>query len=1470
MAQIKIRKYNPGGVLTTETGDTFTLEEVEQLVRENPTNENLKDIANELRAGKDVQHNLSDNWSSVTDDDFRAGQKRRIAKGPNSFARRLAATFNTQVHQYGEDVNDTTAVLSAAARNKAATNGAGAETGSGAGSGSGTGTSDYTLISSGGGARFTYDPETGAYVDGDFTNAKLMSLLTNLDAYLSNDDPDTKYKFKGLASDVRNVLKEMYATNPNMIKELQQKILNGQIVEGSPEASLLLQLGIGSNVTKDELEQSRKNKALKDYFIGKGFSEDQFKDFLPYIELDGQGLRLKDGVEGSPFVTGQNYYFNDDYNGPFKDLIKGQILFNNRFYNADQLANSGMISDWVKALKEHRFTDADAMIKWDWKGVGNNYDYQLFDNQKFYNEFLDGKRYLDVTGQYEKTYDDNGNEYQIMGYYDPNDQNNYTSLGFVDPSKIKYARFDSMGNLVDENYNTAFLRRALNPWSHESSFQGRRDDGQVEIPTITTRNGRGVLGMDVSFDPDKGTVQFHGAAVQNVLGKAGGDAIELDGEIAQILSPEFFANLEHSSKNLLGKFKDTILSLVGNKMGNTWTRNELSRREWENLLRPTYGDQAPYYANILRNYIAEYIGKHGFLGILGGGLSRQARLHEFTPKHQHGGLFTGSAVAASSAPRVVQSDKYIPATTEEAGAFQFGEFTDADWMELAGLGADLSSVVTGMTGLTPVSVGTGLAGTGLSFMADIKRDGFQGKDLGNLGLGLLFDAASLVPGLGVAASSGQVVRTLKKGLPVLMKLAGIAGIGSSLSLAVSKIQSGEKLTMRDLRILMNGVLGAYTMAKQGIGFKNGKENGVKIDVDIQKMHMDEIDASNLSDGQKAAMKRFFNEGGDYSAGLSAEQKAIYDQFIADGGDELALKMLLGDNDTFKTIKHQREILQRAADSLKPGGTPLTTEERAEYSKILDELNIRKHLTPEEYAKLNDPTSDHAEIADAIRQYEATGDSKYMDILDGYAQSNPEYRAIIDKYKGFARESEYARLNREINSSSDEYHAGMFSKRNSHYTGMDEAGAATVKNNDVAADSIDERIVEANKALEIATENAKKTKAYKSAKTDVEKRRVIKSKTDTQRKAVAALNAEKDGLKRNGVLVYDKKTKTWVKSAEHIQKMNDVKAQFIETGKTRSKLLEEFRSKYGDPDGVTTQSADSYEATFKADRENAINDLINNELSQTRRSGDVMMWDPDYGNLTPDERKIVSDILNKRLDYNELSADDIKILNYYTQKAKSLDVIKDSDITNAWMSARQNASASEDFTNFKLRDDVDLDEVTALLRKSNLPNAKQKKLSEVDWAKIKKADNPRNELIDVLKKNGVDEAYATKIADAVTEKVDAPEKVERTWYGKKKSKSSSTTTSTEPNFKLKMDNFETRYASDDTLKGKILGHSTEQRKYKNELYGFNRRHTDLRNMPHRYYQPMIHGLHYNLLRDPVHHTPWYEPKEITIQLENEEE
>jgi hypothetical protein len=79
-----------------------------------------------------------------------------------------------------------------------------------------------------------------------------------------------------------------------------------------------------------------------------------------------------------------------------------------------------------------------------------------------------------------------------------------------------------------------------------------------------------------------------------------------------------------------------------------------------------------------------------------------------------------------------------------------------------------------------------------------------------------------------------------------------------------------------------------------------------------------------------------------------------------------------------------------------------------------------------------------------------------------------------------------------------------------------------------------------------------------------------------------------------------------------------------------------------------------------------------------------------------------------------------------------------------------------------------------------------------------------------------------------------------------------------------------------LIGKILGRSTNQRIYADNLYGFNRKRNlweydrATQRAAQHYYQPMVHGLHYNLMRDPIHHTPWYDPKEITIQIQNEEE
>ena len=351
-----------------------------------------------------------------------------------------------------------------------------------------------------------------------------------------------------------------------------------------------------------------------------------------------------------------------------------------------------------------------------------------------------------------------------------------------------------------------------------------------------------------------------------------------------------------------------------------------------------------------------------------------------------------------------------------------------------------------MTGFTPASVATGLAGTASTFMADIRRDGFQMGDIGNLGMGLLFDAASIVPVLGVGASTGKVMKALKKGLPVLMKLAGIAGIGSSLSLAVNKIQSGEELTMKDLRIIMNGVLGTYTMAKQGIDVTNSrKKNGAKVDVDLKKMHMDQIDNSNLSEGQKAALKQYFDPdnatpgaANKYRDALTDQaQKDIFDRFVADGGDELALKMMLGGDEAFKSFKEDRALLERVKDSLS-GGTPLTKKEIADYDALMQKLDTsRAGITEAELNALRNLDTDNNALLQLLRDREAATHpaviANYDAVINRRFRGRPEYDEFFAAYDALPKaKGRHREIEKLLATATDDFHAGMFDKKNPHF------------------------------------------------------------------------------------------------------------------------------------------------------------------------------------------------------------------------------------------------------------------------------------------------------------------------------------------------------------------------------------------------------------------------------------------------------
>ena len=91
--------------------------------------------------------------------------------------------------------------------------------------------------------------------------------------------------------------------------------------------------------------------------------------------------------------------------------------------------------------------------------------------------------------------------------------------------------------------------------------------------------------------------------------------------------------------------------------------------------------------------------------------------------------------------------------------------------------------------------------------------------------------------------------------------------------------------------------------------------------------------------------------------------------------------------------------------------------------------------------------------------------------------------------------------------------------------------------------------------------------------------------------------------------------------------------------------------------------------------------------------------------------------------------------------------------------------------------------------------------------------------------------------------------------------------------LDPDSFKSRHKSDNSLWGKILGRSGAQEAYKNQIYRPDATTSlwtaprDVQRTAQRYYQPMLHGMLYNVSRNPVHYTPSYESKEINI---NEEE
>ena len=141
---------------------------------------------------------------------------------------------------------------------------------------------------------------------------------------------------------------------------------------------------------------------------------------------------------------------------------------------------------------------------------------------------------------------------------------------------------------------------------------------------------------------------------------------------------------------------------------------------------------------------------------------------------------------------------------------------EEDWYTLGSIAGDLAGVGLGAFGLSVPAAVSGMASTTSQLIGDIKRDGFQAKDLGWAALGYGLDAATFIPGLGELAQTAKLSKKVATYAPYILKTFGgiMSGIGMASALpALEKATRGEKLTIDDYRSLTNGLMGI-------IGLKN--------------------------------------------------------------------------------------------------------------------------------------------------------------------------------------------------------------------------------------------------------------------------------------------------------------------------------------------------------------------------------------------------------------------------------------------------------------------------------------------------------------------------------------------------------------------------------------------------------------------------------------------------------------------------
>lgn len=764
MSQVKIQKLATGGTFIID-GQEISGDNAINAVR-SYLGETTGGIMNALRDGATVDYNSGDNTvkiknsngQSVTDAYLPAGTK--ASTMDSRLKKDLGATFHTKTDQFKRELAQLRGINVGRFNNTEKP-------------------LDLKALTRGSGWFYTKDKDgNNQYIAGPENNNR-MEIIKSIRGYLEGDDDFRKgYKTDGWKQADIDALKN-WVNNPTVSND-REGYWNGLFNRIQTEG--------GKNLTEADIQTLRlmgfDDSSIIDA-LNTGAGNGQNGSNKPTIDKDwignreaaeSAGIGIGKDSDGNWIITGDNPYTSDTWYARGLDFLRGTpfengAIYNGRLYTQNDVF-SGKYGDLEQAMNPFigawRDQNSDWNTRWNnalasgvkWYGMDNNIYANAGDPTKGYAQYW--TRYFtdnNMNGNYNLIDASNAfsnlGDRQIVSYIDGTNRNIY---GIDEPV---YLVRNSDGTITKyDNYNT-LVNAGFTPNSDRYGFAPK---------DITINPYQNIRGKDYA------EYQRFGKNGQENTVLVGRDGyLYLDRGDAK---PKRIYDIEKLKTILAGQdFENKELDAITLRPNAFWTSLPFERNSFNFSQQKT---------------------------------NRQEKKNP--TRFQWGGSIQKVKSSAISNDPSTKKHDYTKAHALDGSD---GKLTDAEWMQIGAAAGDLAGVgISFVPGAGNIlGAATGAAASTTKFIADIKQDGYQGKDLrhylGNLGL----DAATLIPGLGTGIQAVKAARIIKGVGKPLIKLLSITGAAAPVITAVNKIQNGEKYTSEDLTTAIRGIGAGIIAAK---------------------------------------------------------------------------------------------------------------------------------------------------------------------------------------------------------------------------------------------------------------------------------------------------------------------------------------------------------------------------------------------------------------------------------------------------------------------------------------------------------------------------------------------------------------------------------------------------------------------------------------------------------------------------------